>query len=411
MGPDYLAAAASVATDDPGAWGAHDPTVVSDRSGRWLMFSTDTAVAGAPGTGVQIRQSDDLVTWTWFGHAFPGVPRQAAEWSGAHGIWAPEVVRRGQEYRMYYSASTFGSRTSAICLATAPDAGGPWEHRALVVGTRHDVDEVNAIDAAVTSDADGVDWLLYGSFFGGLRILELDAEGLPVVPGDKGWPLVRRAASINGAVEGGHILAGDGRYHLFCSFDSLFDTYNVRVAVSNAITGPYVDADGAAMVDDSEPPRQVGTMILTSYVAPDGTVWAAPGHSSHVHTDTGWVLVHHVRDGADPLRHTAQVRAIKWTSGGWPVVSPVPGPAHELPTDVRWGGDWLVYRLERTAHIPLRGEPHHFVEADLTALSLDGQGRVLVSGSTVDAVAFAQQGSLAFAGLDEHGVTVWGIKV
>src|SRR5699024_2938147 len=115
-------------------------------------------------------------------------------------------VRRGEEYRMYYSASTFGSRTSTIALATAPDATGPWQHRELVVRTSHATSPVNAIDAAVVVDPDGADWLLYGSFFGGLRILPLRPDGRPAIPGDAGTPVVQRAVSINGAVEGGHVL-------------------------------------------------------------------------------------------------------------------------------------------------------------------------------------------------------------
>lgn len=431
MGPEYLAAATATAHDDPGLWGAHDPTVVRARDGRWLMFSTDTAVAGAPGAGVQIRVSADLETWSWFGHAFDGVPGPAAEWSGAHGIWAPEVIRRGDEYRMYYSASSFGSRTSAISLATAPDATGPWEHRAIVVATRHDTHEVNAIDAAVTTDADGDDWLLYGSFFGGLRILRLDATGLPLEAGDPGTPVVHRAASINGAVEGGHIIATTSHtsagvpeggsatkspaptkdaYVLFCSFDSLFDTYNVRVAVSDSMEGPYLDATGRGLIDTTEPPAQVGTMILTSYEAPDGAIWAAPGHSSHLETDTGWVLVHHVRDGADPTRHTAHLRALKWTEGGWPMANPLPSPSHDVPTRAVWSGQWLVYRLEPTAPIPVRPTRTDLTGDDLAAISSAGRGSVTVEGRVIDAVAFAHDGDLAFAGLDEDGVTVWGIK-
>ncbi|MBB1509283.1 arabinan endo-1,5-alpha-L-arabinosidase [Tessaracoccus sp. MC1756] len=409
MGPDYLAVKA-VSQADPGLWGAHDPTVVRARDGRWLMMSTDTAVAGSPGAGVQIRQSWDLETWTWFGHAFNGVPGPAFEWSGAHGIWAPEVIRRGEEYRMYYSASSFGSRTSAIALATAPDATGPWEHRALVVSTRHDADDVNAIDAGVTTDADGTDWLLYGSFFGGLRILPLDEAGFPLEPGDLGEPVVHRAASINGAVEGGHIIAARGRYFLVCSFDSLFDTYNVRVAASDSITGPYVDATGAGLIDDSEPPAQVGTLILTSYEAPDGTIWAAPGHSSHLVTSSGLVLVHHVRDGVDPTRHTAHLRALKWTAGGWPVANPLPAPGHDVPEDAVWAGHWLVYRLEASAPIPVRPTRVELNGADLAALATAGRGSVSLAGQVVDAVCFAQDGELAFAGIDEQGVTVWGIK-
>ena len=65
-------------------------------------------------------------------------PAPAADWSGATGLWAPEVVRwpRPADWHMYYSASTFGSNTSAIGLAVAPSPPGPWQDRGLVVATR-----------------------------------------------------------------------------------------------------------------------------------------------------------------------------------------------------------------------------------------------------------------------------------
>lgn len=412
MEPEYLAPSADLTVGDPGAWGAHDPTVVAARDGRWLMFSTDTAVAGAPGAGVQIRQSDDLVTWRWFGHAFDGVPDEAAEWSGARGIWAPEVVARGEEYRMYYSASSFGSRTSMIALATAPDATGPWTHVEPIVTTGHDVDVVNAIDAAVVVDEEGRDWLLYGSFFGGLRILPLGEDGRPVRPGDKGSEVVVRPESLHGAVEGGHVLRDEdsGTFALFCSFDSLFDTYNIRVARSESVAGPYRDAAGKDMVDPSEPPHPVGTVIVAGYEAPDGTHWAAPGHSSHLVTDIGIFLVHHVRDGADPTQHTAHLRRLEWTAGGWPLASPLPygGQVAQVPEEL--SGEWLVYELVPDAPSPLRPRRVRVAEDQLSPLAQSGRGRVELDGRSLDAVLFVEADGVAVAGLDDRGVVLWGIR-
>lgn len=411
MGPDYLAPSTSGVATDPGAWGAHDPTVVAAGDG-WLMFSTDTAVAGEGGVGVQIRQSADLVDWSWFGHAFDGVPAEALAWSGAVGIWAPEVVERAGEYRMYYSVSSFGSRTSMIALATAPEAAGPWTHVGPVVVTEHEADDVNAIDAAVVADDLGADWLLFGSFFGGLRILPLDSDGRPVTPGDKGTPVVVRPASLNGAVEGGHILRDEesDSYALFCSFDSLFDTYNIRVARSAEVNGPYVDAAGMPMVDPSEPPHAVGTPIVMGYQAPDQTVWAAPGHSSHLVTDEGRFLVHHVRDGADPRRHTCHIRRLRWTRGGWPVASPIPfgGPPSAPSPDL--AGRWYLYELTPDATTPLRPTPVLLPAEAFADLGDDGRGIVRLGAATIDAVLFTESDGVAVAGLDGRGVVWWGTR-
>src|SRR5687768_5231563 len=95
---DISSVATSPATSaDTAAWGsrhAHDPTVVRDDDGTYYMFSTDS-VANTDNipAGVHVRTSTDLVSWTYAGTALNGVPGAAAEWAGAQGLWAPEVVR------------------------------------------------------------------------------------------------------------------------------------------------------------------------------------------------------------------------------------------------------------------------------------------------------------------------------
>lgn len=344
---------------------AHDPTVVRGDDGTFYMFCTD-ALGGPrtepdggphPPAGVHVRVSRDLVDWTWAGTALDGVPAEAAAWTGAPGLWAPEVVRwpaahssaadahRPSRFHMYYSASTFGSNTSAIGLAVADDLAGPWRVGDLVVRTRAGEQTQNAIDAAVTWDADGDPWLTYGSFFSGIYTLRLDpATGLALVPGDLGVCIARRAHSVEAAVEGVFIVhrpgGGANRYVMFASYDSLFSTYNVRVATSERIDGPYRDRAGHLMTDTDLPPDDVGTRILVGHQLTDGTAWVGPGHNSVLSvpgasgtsgasgasgaSGTEDFMVHHVRLAEDPTEHTAQVRRVLWTASGLPVVSPQP---------------------------------------------------------------------------------------
>ena len=224
----------------PPVWGgrhAHDPTAVRDDDGTYWLFSTD-AWSDGPVRGRRAGAPLD-------GPGHVGVPRLGARRRARRrrragpappGLWAPDVVRVGDEWRMYWSASTFGSRTSAIGLAVAPHPTGPWEDRGLVVTSLHDVDGPNAIDANAVVDADGRHWLVYGSFFGGIHALELDpATG----PGRRrrrpGILLARRPRSVEGAVEGAFVLPRPGGgYALVLSYDSLFSTYHVRVGVSDA---------------------------------------------------------------------------------------------------------------------------------------------------------------------------------
>ncbi|WP_461188440.1 arabinan endo-1,5-alpha-L-arabinosidase [Arthrobacter sp. Z4-13] len=425
---------------EPSSWGArhaHDPTVVRDDDGTYYMFSTD-AVANTEDipAGVHIRTSADLVEWTYIGTAFDGVPEAVAQWSGARGLWAPEVVRwPGGAWHMYYSASTFGSNTSAIGLAVASSLAGPWEDRGLVVATRAGEHSQNAIDAAVTLDADGAPWFTYGSFFSGIYTLPLNLDtGLPLVKGDLGTVIARRPKSVEGAVEGAFVLyrPEEHRYVLFCSYDSLFNTYNMRVGVADSIAGPYRDFRGTDMTDMDAPPAAVGTKVLGSYQFNGGTGWLAPGHNS-ILTQVGpdgmeYFGVHHVRFAADPSQHVVQLRRVFFNASGWPVVSPQPfaGVQREmLPAPVPVAGIWQVLRFA-----PESAELVMAVAMELESTT----GDCAVSSGTpaqirlctvtpgpdgaveLDAVVFGSwdwaggRTALSFSGVDQHGVAWSGTR-
>lgn len=416
---------------DPTTWGAlnaHDPTVVRGDDGQWYMFSTDAAVGvDRIPAGVHVRTSPDLVEWTFVGTALDGVPATALAHTGAEGLWAPEVVRwptadGSPLWHMYYSASTFGSRTSVIGLATAASPAGPWVDAGPVVTTSHRLDGHNAIDAAVVFDRAGRPWLTYGSFFGGIHILPLDAHtGFAENPGEVGTLIARRPASVDGAVEGAYIVyrPEEDRFVLFVSYDSLFDSYSVRVAVADEVTGPYLDANGRALTDTADSdPDAVGTKILGGHRFPGGTAWIAPGHNSVFRDGSRLFLVHHVRRADDPTRHEAQIRRVHVTASGWPLVSPHPyagDHAERLPHAESVDGEWHVVHLDPAkrgveASVPLRvrGAAHTDGQAVTTPLIVQAEGGDLV----LDAVVFgawdpvAQRPVLAFAGLDASG-TVW----
>lgn len=355
---------------DTSAWGGkhvHDPTIVRDDDGTYWLFSTDARFDGPVRGGVQVRRSADLVTWEFHGWAFDAVPAPAAQWSGAHGLWAPDVVRvstaRGVEWRMYYSASTFGSRRSAIGLATAPHPSGPWADRGVVIASSHHeaptgLGHPNAIDANLVSEPDGRQWLVYGSFFGGIHVLPVDpSTGL--VPGapahgalhaSPGTLLARRPASAdNGAIEGAFVLPRPGGgWALIVSYDSLAGSYHVRTAVGDSVTGPFRDRTGRPMVDDPSDvdadPWAVGVPILAGYRLAGGPGVLAPGHASVLTEPGHQLLVHHVRDADAPTEHRLQVRRLVWTHDGWPLVSPQTwaGAGREDDDEAGWPDDPAV---------------------------------------------------------------------
>ncbi len=363
---------------DTSAWGGrhvHDPTAVRDDDGVYWLFSTDARSDGPVRGGVQVRRSDDLVTWDFHGWALPGVPAPAAAWSGAEGLWAPEVVRAetpaGTTWRMYYSASTFGSRRSAIGLAEAPHPSGPWTDRGIVVASDHaeppaGLGHPNAIDANVVTEADGTQWLVYGSFFGGIHVLPLDAAtglvaddfapaagALHAAPGHL---LARRSRAADGAVEGAFVLPRPGGgWALLVSYDSLGGSYHLRAGVGDAVVGPYRDRRGLLLTDVDADPWSVGVPVLSGHRLAGGPGILAPGHASvltervptglpEAGTHGRQLLVHHVRDADAPTEHRLQLRRLVWTHDGWPLVAPQPwaGPGREDDDVSRWPTDPAV---------------------------------------------------------------------
>lgn len=422
-------------TLDTAAWGlrnAHDPTVVRGDDGRWYMFSTDAAagVEDIP-AGAHVRTSTDLVEWTFQGTALDGVPDAASAHSGAVGLWAPEVVRwpsadDARRWHMYYSASSFGSRTSALGLATAPSPAGPWADEGVVVATSHDIDAYNAIDAAVAFDRDGEPWLTYGSFFDGIRTMRLDAAtGRPLVDGDEGVLIARRSRAVDGAIEGAYIVRRPehGDYVLHVSYDSLFDSYSIRVGVSREITGPYLDAAGLPLLDPAPADeRRAGTKVLGAHRFPGGTAWIAPGHDSVFRDGADEFVVHHVRLADDPHSHEAQIRRVRTTATGWPIVSPHPfagADAERLAAPTTVDGAFHVVRFDPETPGVIEAAPA-VVRSALQTAGESVTGDLVVQASDevrLDAVAFgawdpvAQRAVVAFGGVDADGVVWVGSQV
>ncbi len=93
----------------------HDPAVIK-HGDTWYVFVT----GGRPGEGIiPIFTSTNLRTWKASGHVFASLP----EWTSreiprARNAWAPDISFYNGKYHLYYSLSSFGSRNSAIALAT-----------------------------------------------------------------------------------------------------------------------------------------------------------------------------------------------------------------------------------------------------------------------------------------------------
>ncbi|GAB4523642.1 MAG: arabinan endo-1,5-alpha-L-arabinosidase [Amphiplicatus sp.] len=295
----------------------HDPAVIR-HEGRYYLFST-SHVGEGPGL-VHWRVSDDLTTWRLGGAVFDAVPAWALDYApGARGVWAPDIVHAGGEYRLYYSVSSFGKNTSAIGLAVnatldPTDERFGWTDRGLVFASREG-DDFNAIDPNLLIDAEGRHWLSFGSFWTGLKMIAIDPEtGLPAEKRPTLHSLARRPSP--GAVEAPFIIERGGRYYLFASFDfccrGAASTYYTVVGRASAPIGPYVDRDGVKMTEGG------GSVVLHADQDPTGR-FVGPGHAAILRDSETDYIVHHAYDARSDGAPTLRIRKLEWTQDGWPL--------------------------------------------------------------------------------------------
>jgi arabinan endo-1,5-alpha-L-arabinosidase len=287
----------------------HDPCIIKEDD-TYYLFCT--------GAWIPIRTSKDLVEWELIGNTFRGLPPWAREAiPRADSIWAPDISYFNGRYHLYYSVSTFGSNRSVIGLATnvtlnrdSPDY--EWVDEGLVVET-HTSSDHNAIDPNVVLDDEGIPWLSYGSHWSGIKMRRLDPEtGKPSAEDDTLYSLASRAEHPR-AVEAPFIIRKGGFYYLFVSFDQccrgVTSTYRVMVGRSEDVTGPYVDRDGAPMLEDG------GTQVT---FATDR--WRGPGHNAILQDGDQDYLVCHAYDARRVGIPTLRILPIIWDEDGWPTV-------------------------------------------------------------------------------------------
>lgn len=310
-----------------GLWGAHDPAIFRDPvSGEYFAYCTHQNVYRSP----------DLISWTRTGRIIEETPEEAFAWTNSHGLWAPDIIKVGDEYRMYCSNSSFGVQLSCIYLAVSDKPEGPFLYRGIVVKTnKHS--PVNAIDANPILDVrSGNYYMAYGSFWGGIKLLKLDTEtGLAADKSeytcgrtsDKalGVTIACRPKWCDGGVEGAYVRYNPETdyYYLFVSYGSLSNDYNIRVGRSRDITGPYLDYNGRPMTDTEDYDLKTGTMIACGYRFENSRGWMGPGHNSVLNDNGDWYLICHIRPYAvyGFVSSTMHVRRIAWVDG-WPLISP-----------------------------------------------------------------------------------------
>lgn len=312
--------------------GVHDPSIFKDpKSGMYYVYSTGM---------IDIYKSEDLINWTKTINTLPEVPQcvydmykhdKKEEYSN---IWAPDMFYDESDSETPYHltcsySDAFGKNNSSIILFKSASPEGPWENGQIIFTSKADDEElgkVNAIDSNICVDHEtGQKYMVYGSFWQGIHIKELNDDGTVKDPSTAGKRIMSRYRGIGGP-EGPYIIYNEktGYYYLFTSYDNLAETYNIRVARSKSITGPYVDAQGNSVDryddDESEAKNTYGYKLIGSYQFPFGTTNYGPGHNS-ILFDGRWYLVHHMRNVKGGYA-TLNVREMLWNEDGWPVVMP-----------------------------------------------------------------------------------------
>ena len=239
-----LALAPGLALD--GEPGMHDPSTVIEADGKFYVYAT--------GNGLPAFASDDGWTWHRTGslmQAVPGgKPGPDVIARGGNNSWAPDLIRSGDKYFLYYSApGTQPKSAVGLLVGRTLDPASPdykWDDGGPVVWS-DGVEDSNAIDPGVMRDpTNGTMWLTYGSYFGYIRLVELDPK--------TGKRLHPEAKPVNIAInsEASVMIFREGWYYLLVTHGSCCaggnSSYNIRMGRSRKVTGPFVDNMGIDML-------------------------------------------------------------------------------------------------------------------------------------------------------------------
>ena len=221
--PDQPPAAAPIVGQLRGDITLHDPALAKGGGAReWFVYSSGDP--GKDGGTVQVRKSvDDGRTWGYLGTVWPTIPKWITDIvPNADTMWAPEIIKHGGTYYLYYAVSTLGHNDSVIALATNttldPKAPGyRWVDQGKVVRSLP-ASDFNAIDPDIVQDTAGTPWLVFGSYWSGVQMVQLQWPSGKRSADPTRTHLLDRKVPLN-AVEGPSMISHGGWYYLFSSWD------------------------------------------------------------------------------------------------------------------------------------------------------------------------------------------------
>lgn len=270
----------------------HDPSTLAECDGKYYTF----------GTGQGGLISDDG-GWTWHGGGVrPG--------GGA----APDVLKIGNRYLVVYGATggglggTHRGEILTMWNKTLDPKSPDFKYsEPQLVAWSEDGDDCDAIDPGLLLDPKtGRLWMSYGTYFGNIRLVELDPKTGKRVEGNV-------AKDIGIDCEASDLIYNDGWYYLLGTHgtccDGVNSTYNIVCGRSRSVEGPYLDNVGRDMLKGG------GKMVIAAH---DKVV--GPGHFGRTVLEEGVekMSCHFEADFNQGGYSVLGIRPLLWKNG-WPV--------------------------------------------------------------------------------------------
>lgn len=310
----------------------------------------------------------------------------------------------------------------------------------------------NAIDPAILEDADGRMWMCYGSWSGGIYMLELDpSTGDAIYPGSNGTTEDGRVIDkyFGIRIAGGHTISGEGPYILYdgkTGYYYLYTTYNfldsvsgynMRLFRSTDPTGPYLDAMGNNAVFESRNTDQysIGIKVMGNYTfSCHANGYRSPGHcSSFIDDDGQMYLIYHTRFQRGGEAFEVRVHQQFVNQAGWPVtavfenrgdvISRTGYESSELTGTYEFinhgtGSDGASVKTPEIIVLQADGT----ISGDETGTWKETEGTcyatIIIDGVIYQGVFFLQHDEAAntalrmtFTAIGDNNATIWGVKV
>lgn len=287
-----------------------DPFVLKDGD-KFYAYATNGS-----GRNIQQATSTDLVHWTVLSDAMPALPKWAK--LGGSYVWAPEVMKIGSKYVMYYTARDKTSDRQCVGVATSDKPDGKFMDTNAQPFVCQSA-EGGTIDPSPFRDGDKL--YLYFKNDGNccnkptyLYVQELAPDGLSLV-GEPTRLIKNDHAWEGGVVEAPTMWKHDGKYYLFFSANNYsgFD-YAVGYATCDSPTGPCEQA--------TENPILQSHRTLPLVIG--------PGHQAIIEVNGKDWLVYHAWEvtsaGTRGNRRFMWLDQLQWKDGKPVVDGPTIGP-------------------------------------------------------------------------------------